>query len=265
MYSVLSSKQGASTLSTSKHGAFLVWVILMGLISFLAFFVWDQGFLGIMYASDKSYITFFITALFLGTSTHCGIHTYCISKEINATTVIWDLLSKDSSKLSTKKEGLVTTVKGNILPECLLSEHIFEMIQKFSGTKKISNLPKENSNLINSFSDQINNPHDIGWFVSETMLKLGLLGTVIGFVIMLSSVTDISSLDVDVMQDVLSNMSAGMGVALFTTLAGLVFGMLLSTQYYFLDKFSNLLVVMATKIIELQIATKITHGKIGSN
>ncbi|MEC8877210.1 MAG: hypothetical protein VX645_02585, partial [Pseudomonadota bacterium] len=64
---------------------------------------------------------------------------------------------------------------------------------------------------------------------------------------------------------VLSNMSAGMGVALFTTLAGLVFGMLLSTQYYFLDKFSNLLVVMATKIIELQIATKITHGKIGSN
>ncbi len=44
MYSVLSSKQGASTLSTSKHGAFLVWVILMGLISFLAFFVWDQEF-----------------------------------------------------------------------------------------------------------------------------------------------------------------------------------------------------------------------------
>ena len=96
------------------------------------------------------------------------------------------------------------------------------------------------------------------------MIRLGLLGTVIGFVIMLSSVTEISSLDVDVMQDVLSDMSGGMGVALFTTLAGLVFGMLLSTQYYFLDKFSNRLVVMATKIIELQIWTKINRGKIGN-
>jgi|TARA_B100001750_G_C15519614_1_gene610350 hypothetical protein len=236
----------------------------MGLICFLAFFVWDQGFLGIMYATDKSYITFFITALFLGTSLHCGIHTYHISKEINATATIWDLLTQDSSALTIKKEGIVTTAKGNVLPECLLSEHIFEMIRKLSKVKKISNLPKENSNLINSFSDQINNPHDIGWFIADTMIRLGLLGTVIGFVIMLSSVTDISSLDVDVMQDVLSDMSGGMGVALFTTLAGLVFGMLLSTQYYFLDKFSNRLVVMATKIIELQIWTKINRGKIGN-
>ena len=56
MYSVLSSKEGISTLSTSKHDAFLVWIILMGLICFLAFFVWDQGFLGIMYALSLIHI-----------------------------------------------------------------------------------------------------------------------------------------------------------------------------------------------------------------
>ena len=46
------------------------------------------------------------------------------------------------------------------------------------------------------------------------MLKLGLIGTVIGFIIMLSSLSDITTFDVTLLQGVLTTMGSGMGVAL---------------------------------------------------
>ena len=45
------------------------------------------------------------------------------------------------------------------------------------------------------------------------MLKLGLIGTVIGFIIMLSSLADITTFDVTLLQGVLTTMGR-MGVAL---------------------------------------------------
>ncbi len=67
------------------------------------------------------------------------------------------------------------------------------------------------------------------------MLKLGLLGTVIGFIFMLGSLVDLQSIDITVMQKLLGQMSAGMKVALFTTLAGMSCGVLLNIKYQLLD------------------------------
>lgn len=60
------------------------------------------------------------------------------------------------------------------------------------------------------------------------MLKLGLLGTVIGFIFMLGSLVDLNSIDINVMQKLLTQMSGGMKVALFTTLTGMSCGVLLN-------------------------------------
>ena len=59
------------------------------------------------------------------------------------------------------------------------------------------------------------------------MLKLGLIGTVIGFIIMLGSLSDATTFDVTLLQGVLTTMGSGMGVALYTTLSTLVAGVLL--------------------------------------
>ncbi len=68
------------------------------------------------------------------------------------------------------------------------------------------------------------------------MLKLGLLGTIVGFILMLAPISNIDAYDVSTLKTALSSMSGGMAIALFTTLAGLVGGILLRTQYYLLDE-----------------------------
>ena len=74
------------------------------------------------------------------------------------------------------------------------------------------------------------------WFASETMITLGLIGTVAGFLLMLSSAFE--NLDVgniENVQKVISNMALGMSTALCTTLAGLVGSVLTKIQMVILE------------------------------
>ena len=74
------------------------------------------------------------------------------------------------------------------------------------------------------------------WFASETMITFGLIGTVAGFLLMLSSAFD--NLDVgniENVQEVISNMALGMSTALCTTLAGLVGSVLTKIQMVILE------------------------------
>ena len=82
--------------------------------------------------------------------------------------------------------------------------------------------------MLDAYSQQLRGGQDIGWFIADTMIKLGLLGTGIGFVILLNAVTSVTNLDITSMKEVLVNMSGGMGVKLFTTIAGLIAAIMLS-------------------------------------
>lgn len=77
--------------------------------------------------------------------------------------------------------------------------------------------------------------HQHGWFVADLMLKLGLLGTVVGFIFMLGSMEGLETIDPTSIQPLLLQMGDGMRLALFTTVAGLVAGALLGLQYQLLD------------------------------
>ena len=85
------------------------------------------------------------------------------------------------------------------------------------------------------------------------MLKLGLIGTVIGFIIMLSSLADITTFDVTLLQGVLTTMGSGMGVALYTTLSALTSGVLIATQYYNLEAGCEELFSVLNQISEVSI------------
>jgi hypothetical protein len=74
---------------------------------------------------------------------------------------------------------------------------------------------------------------DIGWFVSDILLTLGMIGTVAGFIYMLSSsFSEMDPQDVITMQGALAKMGAGMSTALYTTAAGLVCSLLLKLQVF---------------------------------
>ena len=74
---------------------------------------------------------------------------------------------------------------------------------------------------------------DTGWFVSDICLTLGMIGTVAGFIYMLSSsFANIDVSNVGSLQNVLAHMSAGMATALYTTAAGLISSAFLKVQYF---------------------------------
>jgi len=76
---------------------------------------------------------------------------------------------------------------------------------------------------------------DIGWFISEVCLNLGMLGTIIGFCMMLAGfdVLDISKQQT--VQGLLTELGKSMATALYTTLVGLICGQLLKIQYFLLN------------------------------
>jgi hypothetical protein len=82
-----------------------------------------------------------------------------------------------------------------------------------------------------TISKETQNRYDTGWFSSEICLTLGLIGTVSGFILMLSGAfSDLNLADPSSVQKSLSNMSLGMSTALYTTLVGLICSLTLKIQ-----------------------------------
>jgi hypothetical protein len=81
--------------------------------------------------------------------------------------------------------------------------------------------------------DELNATAELGWFASDFSLTVGMIGTVAGFIYMLSTAfATIDVSNVNSLQNVLTQMSAGMGTALYTTAAGLVSSAFLKLQYF---------------------------------
>ena len=74
-----------------------------------------------------------------------------------------------------------------------------------------------------SMKEGLLNDLSIQWFIAESCLVLGLVGTVCGFILMLGTAfVDIDVSNIQSMQNALSQMSIGMSAALYTTLMGLL-------------------------------------------
>jgi len=96
------------------------------------------------------------------------------------------------------------------------------------------------SKLANKELDEIKNVdirHETGWFASDVLLTMGLIGTVAGFILMLAGAFHgINISDVSSVQQALANMAVGMSTALYTTLTGLITSTLLKFQYFRLQQ-----------------------------
>jgi len=74
-----------------------------------------------------------------------------------------------------------------------------------------------------------------GWFLSDVLLSLGMVGTVIGFIAMLTGFVDLDFADAESVQSLIGNLGYGMSTALTTTLVGLVSSILLKLQFFMLE------------------------------
>ena len=72
---------------------------------------------------------------------------------------------------------------------------------------------------------------NVGWFIAETCLALGMVGTVTGFLYMLGTAFEnIDITDATTLQDALASMAKGMSTALYTTLTGLIASLIIKVQ-----------------------------------
>ena len=75
------------------------------------------------------------------------------------------------------------------------------------------------------------------WFISDVVLTLGMIGTIVGFIIMLSGTFDTLQVsDADSVRILISSMSKGLYTALNTTLAGLISSVIIKTQLIICDE-----------------------------
>ena len=107
--------------------------------------------------------------------------------------------------------------------------HLQRFYQQLSGSETGSHA------LLEVLDLRLRSQYAFGFIIADLMLKLGILGTVIGFIIMLGSLSNLNSVDITVMQTLLAEMSGGMKVALFTTLTGMLAGILLHIKFNLLD------------------------------
>lgn len=97
-------------------------------------------------------------------------------------------------------------------------------------------------------------PHGTAWWVNGIQLKLGLLGKVIGFSMLALTIGRMQSFDPGQSQELLRSLTAGLGVALLTTMVGLVGNILLGLQLTRLDRFAD------TLVADIQRAALAAHG-----
>ncbi len=232
-----------------EHWLFLMWLVVTGLIGFGLLVCWNEGLLQLLFYTDRSRICLVIGLLYLAGSAHCARRAVFLSRETDQVRELGDHIGDRLSVIRADDVHGVS-IDGYHLPsDSVIGEHVAALVRR--GTRHDDPAQDgEQSTLVGTLVAHAKGSHDFGWFLVDVLLKLGLLGTIVGFILMLGSVADTASLDVNTMQKVLKQMSSGMGTALYTTLAGLVGSMALGLQYLLLDKGADDLIERILRLTE---------------
>ena len=174
--------------------------LLLSLIFFGSYLIIYLGLFDLIIESDRSRISILILAIYLFATVHWFMNVLSLDKEIS---------SIDSSS-----------------KETLIGRFNIEM----KGIEE-----KDSDSKLDLLEDELSNKNALGYLIVDILLKLGLTGTVIGFILMLLPIGEIKDFDPQILQKLLSTMSGGMAVALYTTLTGLITSMMLKFQYFLID------------------------------
>src|SRR6476646_11173269 len=210
---------------TPERGVLLLWMIFTGLSIFAVFLLWRYGLIHLMVASDRTYISSLIAVLYLITCGHCFWRTCAIARE-------GDVARGCRAVLSAPDVAKALAADARGLPGGLVSDHIRSLVTK-AGAQATGRV--DQTLLLRTLADRLRGSNGFGAFVSDTLMKLGLLGTIVGFIIMLAPIAGLDAADKVAMRSSMGLMSDGMAVAMYTTLAGLIGSILVRIQYYMLD------------------------------
>jgi hypothetical protein len=231
------------------RAALLNWMIFTGLSVFAGVLLWRYGFIRLMVASDRTYISSLIVVLYIVTSCHCFWRTRAMAREAEAARGCRAILSEPNGSRA-------LDAGARLLPAGLVTDHIRNLVTKAAtqGEGRI-----DQTLLLRSLADRLRGSNGFGAFASDTLMKLGLLGTIVGFIIMLAPIAGLDAADKAAMKSSMGLMSDGMAVAMYTTLAGLVGSILVRIQYYMLDGATQRVFSDAVMLTETRVTPALEH------
>jgi hypothetical protein len=234
---------------TAAYGVFYRWLVFFGLALFGAFAAHQNGLAARLLTDDASHISAIILVLLLLASLHAGARALKLGREICAAQRISERARSGADLFLPDQDG--SAVLGTPdLPPGHARDHLLLLATK---THRQGRLGSQEL-LLERLENVLGRGHETGWFIADLMIRLGLLGTVIGFIVMLGSVAGVSSVDLQTLQQLLTGMSGGMRIALYTTLTGLGAGILLGFQYRMLDAAVDRLMAETIELAEVHAA-----------
>jgi MotA/TolQ/ExbB proton channel family len=240
----------------------LRWMIFTGVTLFGFALAWRYGLFQLMVAQDRSGLSLFICILYVAISGHCLASIIGVSREINIAHRVRERVTNgiDSYRVEGRR---VVTGNGGALPTGRVTDYIHNLVVK--AEKQGSDHRLDQTLLLRGLADKLRAPMQFGAFAGDSLLKLGLLGTIVGFILMLLPIASLENFDPTSMKSSMKIMSGGMAVAMYTTLAGLVGSILVKTQYYILDNASSYLFDVTTDLTEVFVVSALereAHGRV---
>ena len=202
-------------------------LIINSFAGLLVYVAWLQGWLLLVFKSDASYLSLVMAALFVIFWIISAYHIVVINREI--------------VRFETRQ------------PEGIAYEYFNKIRAK---SIKLDGRPVDQFMLASALRVRLMMPIQILHYVANMLILLGLIGTVIGFVIAVAGLGDslAGGENLQRVQGVLGQIVTGMGVALFTTLVGAILGGLwLQLHYQILERAIAGLVVDVIEHADIEI------------
>lgn len=169
------------------------------LINILAFgllgLAWFNGLVDKILIADSTRLTLLIFAVFIGGLILCGYRAFQIGA---------DLSDVEHGRID--RAGLAA----RIVEQTSQSDH---------------------SDSINAVRMELTQRIVLVRYIANTLVLLGLIGTVVGFIIALSSIDPERAKDVEAIAPMVTGLISGMSTALYTTLVGAVLNLWLMANY----------------------------------
>ena len=181
----------------------LEWATLLGGLAFASWLLGVRGVWALLLGADPTGLTLVIIVVFAGSTLWCGARARTLQRE---------------------REAMQAGREGWALNYAEALKH------------------GRDDDAVDLLFERTHGPHGAAWWVNGLQLKLGLLGKVIGFSILALTIGKTQGFEPSQSQELLKSLTSGLGVALLTTMVGLVGNILLGLQLTRLDRYADALV-----------------------
>ena len=197
-------------LESQAHGLFLVWLVYMTLLLSSAVLMWQRGVWHMLLQADPTGLTLVIVVGFVVGSLWAGKRAWTLGHQ--------RLVLQDPNGQTVHPSAWGLQFQRDLSAWDLATAK--EML-----------------------AERCHGAHEMAWWLNGILVKLGLLGKVIGFSMLALELGQLESFDPTQTANVLKSLTGGLGVALLTTMAGLAANILLGVQLMRLDRYGDALMM----------------------